>query len=675
MASPQATENRGIATWRRYPVGVEIDPEGVAHARLWAPKRQRVGCVLFQGSNAAKDQIELEPEGGGYFSGILPGAAPGTRYKMTLDGAGAFPDPASRFQPEGPHGPSQIIDARSYRWRANEWKGVSLAGQVLYELHIGTFTAEGTYLAAVDRLPYVADAGVTAIEIMPVCEFPGRFGWGYDGACLFAPFHHYGQPDDLRALVDAAHELGLGVLLDVVYNHFGPDGNYLREFSDHYFKGQTEWGDALNFDAEQSGPVRELVIGNAAYWIDEFHFDGLRLDATQQIFDESNPHVLAEVADAVRRAAEGRSTIVVAENEPQDSRLLRRENEDGFGLDGLWNDDFHHCAVVATTGRNEAYYAGYRGSAQEFVSVAKYGFLYQGEWFEWQNGRRGTPSFDMPMFRLVNFTQNHDQVANSANGLRLHDLTSPGRYRAITALLLLLPQTPMLFQGQEFAASSPFFYFADHKPELAALISRGRAEFLGQFVSIATSETTSRLSDPSDVRTFERCKLDWRERDRGTHRQSLALVRDIVRLRKADETLRTIGSLDESERRNWRSVDGAVVTDSAVIIRYFGTTPELDRLIAVNLGGRVHPNPFPEPLVAPPVDMVWRPIWSSEDPVYGGCGTPTVDSDDGGWWLTAESLVVLGPVGRENAPPASHHPSTEKEARAQWKARHEKTAR
>ena len=673
MGSPQIGERAAISSSRRYPVGVELGSDGSAHARVWAPRRERVALVHLERTGRPLEELQLEPEGDGYFSGTLSSLGAGALYKLKLDDAGLFPDPASRFQPEGPHGPSQVVDARGYHWRDAQWKGMPLAGQVLYEMHIGTFTTEGTYCAAVEHLRDVADSGVTVLELMPVTEFAGRFGWGYDGVNLFAPFHHYGQPDDLRALVDAAHEEGLAVILDVVYNHLGPDGNYLREFSDHYFKGQTEWGDALNFDGEQSAPVRELFTSNASYWIEEFHFDGLRLDATQQIFDESTPHIIAEITGAVRAAAPGRSTIVVGENEPQNAKLIRPP-QTGYGLDGLWNDDFHHCAIVATTGRSEAYYSGYRGTAQELVSTAKYGFLHQGVWFNWQGSRRGTPSLDVPAFQLVNFTQNHDQLANSCNGLRLHELTAPGRYRAITALLLLLPQTPMLFQGQEFAASSPFLYFADHKPELAALVAKGRAEFLGQFVSIATSEATSRLSEPANPSTFQRCKLDWRERELGPHAGALALVRDALRLRRNDETLRTTG-LPEGGTSATRRVDGAVINDEAFVLRYFGVRPELDRLIVVNLGRRIQADPFAEPLAAPPADMLWRPIWSSEHPVYGGCGTPAVDTDDGGWWLSAECLVVLGPVFADRAAPAPHHPATEKEARAQWKSRHEKTAR
>ena len=678
MVNPHLAAAPDVPAWRRYPIGTEVGPDGVVHCRLWAPKQSRVSFVTLAPSGAVATATELESEGNGYFSGVVSAREPGTLYKIRVGDSKDLPDPTSRFQPDGPHGPSQIVDGRGYAWRDRGWRGASLAGAVIYELHVGTFTREGTYTAAARHLRELAELGISIIEVMPISEFPGRFGWGYDGVGLFAPYHHYGQPDDLRRFVDDAHGHGLGVVLDVVYNHLGPDGNYLREFSEHYFKGTTEWGDALNFDGEDAGPVREFFTCNAAYWTDEFHFDGLRLDATQQIFDTSTPHIIAEVASAVREAAAGRSTVLIAENEPQNGEMVRPAEEGGCALDGMWNDDFHHSAMVAVTGRDEAYYSGYRGTAQELVSGAKYGFLYQGQWYEWQLGRRGAPAYDIAPFHLINFMQNHDQVANAAAGLRVHQLTSPGRDRAITALLLLLPQTPMLFQGQEFAASAPFLYFADHNPELAKLVRHGRSEFLGQFAHIATPETSARLADPSNESTFTRCKLDWSERHRGEHAAALALVGDLIRIRRSDPTFRRQWLQGSSENARdgivGRRLDGAVLGADAFVLRYFGERREQDRLVAVNLGRRLHAGPLAEPLIAPPKDMVWRPIWSSEAPAYGGSGTPPVDADNGGWWLPAESTIVLAPERREDAAPAPRQATSEKEARAQWKARYETTA-
>ena len=621
---------------RRYPIGVEFlhrssgPPQG--HARVWAPECRLVELVTKDDSGAAIDS-PLDSEGNGYFSGFIQNVLPGTKYRFRLDNGDAFPDPASRFQPEGPHGPSVMIDPTTFVWHDDGWQGIHLADQVLYELHVGTFTGEGTFAAAIDRLGDLSDVGVTTIEVMPVGEFPGRFGWGYDGVNLFAPSHLYGTPDDFRAFVDAAHQTGLGVILDVVYNHLGPDGNYLPRFSSRYLSGKrTEWGDALNFDGEDSAPVREFFTTNARYWIEEFHLDGLRLDATQQIFDQSSPHIIADVAAAVRAAAGDKATIVVGENEPQDVMLLRPREEGGCALDGLWNDDFHHSAWVAATGRAEAYYCGYHGSPQEFISAAKYGFLFQGEWYAWQHDRRGTPALDVSPERLIVFTQNHDQVANTARGHRVHRETSPARCRALAALLLLPPQTPMLFQGQEFAASSPFLYFADHKPELARLVRQGRAEFVSQFASIGSEPAEARVPDPSDIETFRRCKLDWSERS--SHREAVALHRDLIRLRREDVTL---------SRRTAGQLDGAVLADHAFALRFFGVGGD-DRLLIVNLGPRLRPETIPEPLLAPPANRCWTMCFSTESPEYGGWGTPHVETERHGWWIPAESAVLLRPA-------------------------------
>ena len=344
---------------RRLPIGAEIFSEGV-HFRVWAPHSKKVSVQLI--APGETKLIPLESESDGYFSGLIPEARANMLYKFQLD-SGTFPDPVSRFQPEGPHGPSQILDPAAFRWTDGEWRGVAREGQVIYEMHIGTFTPGGTWSSAMEQLPELARLGVTLLEVMPVADFPGRFGWGYDGVNLFAPTRLYGGPDDFRAFVDRAHALGLGVILDVVYNHIGPDGNYLKEFSPDYFSSryQNEWGEALNFDGAHSGPVREFFIANAGYWIDEYHLDGLRLDATQQIFDSSSEHVLAAITRRVREAANGRATYLVAENETQTSKLVRTFEEGGYGLDALWNDDFHHSARVAVTGRNEAYFCDHLG--------------------------------------------------------------------------------------------------------------------------------------------------------------------------------------------------------------------------------------------------------------------------------------------------------------------------
>ena len=482
-------------------------------------------------------------EPGTYFSGYIDAERAGTRYRFRLDGSQLYPDPASRFQPDGPHGPSQVIDPNAFSWTDGNWKGCDPEGQIIYEMHIGTFTPDGTWQAAMRELPNLADLGVTVLEVMPVADFPGRFGWGYDGVNLFAPTRLYGRPDDFRRFVDRAHSLGMGVILDVVYNHIGPDGNYLKQFAPAYFtdRHKNDWGEAINFDGPDAEPVREYFVANAGYWIDEFHLDGLRLDATQQIFDSSPENILAAIGKRVRQAARGRSSIVVAENEHQHANLVRPMSQGGYGLDMLWNDDYHHSAMSALSARSEAYYTDYPGTPQEFISAAKWGYLFQGQRYRWQKQPRGTPTMGLNPATFVNFLQNHDQVANSADGKRCHALTLPGKFRALTALTILMPGTPMLFQGEEFAASSVFLYFADHNPDLAPLVRRGRAEFLSQFKTLAQPAIQERLSHPEDPGTFERCKLDLSERER--HADVYALHRDLIHLRREDPVLRALAEV------------------------------------------------------------------------------------------------------------------------------------
>ena len=623
---------------RRYPIGAEILPGGGVHFRVWAPRRQKVEVAVETGGPMEIQRVELQPENSGYFSGVVPQAGAGTRYRFRLDGGDSFPDPASRYQPEGPHGPSQVVDPSAFQWSDANWPGAAIEGQVVYEMHLGTFTREGTWAAAARELPELSKAGVSVVELMPVADFPGRFGWGYDGVGWFAPVRIYGEPDDFRRFVDEAHRVGLGVILDVVYNHVGPDGNYLSQFSPDYFTSRygNEWGEAINYDGENAAPVREFVLTNVAYWVEEFHVDGLRLDATQQIFDASSENIVAALTKRVRAAARGRKTIVVAENEPQETRLVRAVEQGGYGLDGLWNDDFHHTARVAATGRREAYYTDYEGKPQELISTVKYGYLYQGQHYQWQHKRRGTVCWGLRPAQFVTFLDNHDQIANSGRGQRLHQLTSPGRYKALTALLLLGPGTPMLFQGQEFAATSPFCFFADHDAGLAKLVRNGRAEFLSQFPSLAQPGMSGIFSDPGDPDTFERCKLDFGERR--SHAAIYQLHKDLMRLRREDPVFRA---------QTPRGVDGAVLSAEAFLLRFFGENGD-DRLLLVNLGVDLLLDPAPEPLLAPPERKLWDLLWSSEDPRYEGTGTPPVDSVCN-WSVPGNSAVVLRPVEAKSA--------------------------
>jgi len=577
---------------RRRSIGAEVCENGV-HFRVWAPESRDVAVVID-----GRD-IPLDREADGCCSALVRDAHAGTRYGFRI-GDRVYPDPASRFQPDGPHALSEVIDPSAYAWRDAQWRGVALKGAIGYELHIGTFTREGTYAAASAHFGELADLGINLIELMPLHEFPGTFGWGYDGVDLWAPYHCYGTPDDLRRFVDDAHAHGIGVILDVVYNHFGPDGFYLAQFSSDYTtkRNATEWGDAINFESPH---VRTLFRENAAYWIDEFHFDGLRLDATQSIHDWSEPHIIREIVEHAHRAAGDRSIVIVAENEPQDTRLIRE-----YGVDAMWNDDWHHAAMVAATGRIEAYYLDYRGTPQEFVSMAKLGFLFQGQHYRWQRKPRGTPSHDLAPERFTCFLQNHDQIANTPRSERVW-------HPALTALLFLQPQTPMLFQGQELAAQTPFFYFADHKPELAELVAKGRAEFMTQFPSVDLDS----LPLPHSRATFEACKLDRDHRDE----EALRIHRELIALRREEPFV--------EQRSDW--LHGAVLGEQCFALRWL-TGGSHDRLLLINLGEATRIEPAGEPLLATPSGFArWRVRWKHGD----------VEFDP--WAISANAAIVLEP--------------------------------
>jgi maltooligosyltrehalose trehalohydrolase len=612
-----------------YEVGAHVQETGTSF-RVWADSHDKVSVVI--GDQA----YPLKSESGGYFSGHISDVGDGDTYAFLVDGKGPFPDPATRFQPFGPHGVSQIVDPEIFPWTDDAWPGVELAGQVIYELHIGTFTREGTWQAAARELPNLASLGITLIELMPVAEFDGAFGWGYDGVDLFAPTRNYGSPDDFRAFVDAAHANGIGVILDVVYNHLGPSGNYLSEFSNSYFstKKKTDWGASINFDGDKSCAVRQFYCSNAAYWITEYHLDGLRLDATQDIHDSSKDHIIAELTRAARKAGGPRNILIVAENEPQETKLIRPVNQGGFGIDALWNDDFHHSAIVAATGQRGAYYLDYLGSSQELLSSLKHGFLYQGQWYSWQKKRRGSSTLGTKPESMVAYLQNHDQVANSARGLRLHKLTTYGRFKALTTVLLLGPATPMLLQGQEFASSAPFLYFAEHNAELAEQVRQGRSEFLQQWRNLAAAHLD--YDDPSSPETFEKCKLDFSERE--TNREVYDLHRDLLLLRKSEQVF----------SRQDRQFDGAILGPEAFVVRFFSEGFKDDKLLVVNLGSELRLPVSPIPLLAPVENTSWIVEWSTEDPRYGGNGTAALDSELN-WIIPGHAAVVLKPDVTKNA--------------------------
>jgi maltooligosyltrehalose trehalohydrolase len=619
---------------RRYPIGAELIGPDQTHFRVWAPKARGVDLVLEDGAGKNPQQTchPLQAEEAGYFSGQANAGAD-TRYWFRVNDH-LYPDPASRFQPGGPHGASRIIDPARFRWTDSHWPGISLKGQIIYEMHIGTFTRAGTWGAAAQQLEELARIGITVVEMMPVAEFPGKFGWGYDGVDLFAPSHLYGTPDDLRAFIDCAHSLGLGVILDVVYNHFGPDGNYLGAFSDDYLTrgNENEWGDAINFDGRNSGPVREFFITNGRYWIEEFHFDGFRFDALHAICDHSSEYIIGAVGRAAREAAGARSIILIAENDRQEAKMVRPRSEGGDNLDGMWNDDFHHGAVVALTNRKEAYFGDYRGAPQEFISAAKHGFLYQGQALSWRKALRGSSTFGIPSEAFVCFIENHDQIANTGPGERVRFQTSPARYRAMTALLLLGPWTPLLFQGEEFGASRPFMFFADlGDASVREAIRKGRAQWLAPFLSLTEEEALRTLPAPDDPEVFACCKLDFSEREKNQQLYDLHI--DLLKLRREDSRFR---------QQKPGSIDGAVLGTKSFVLRYFSKEGD-DRLVLVNFGERQELHPASEPLLAPLSGCRWEPLWTSESSRYGGEDAVVIASPEQ-WCLPAESATALRPV-------------------------------
>jgi malto-oligosyltrehalose trehalohydrolase len=518
------------------PFGARLLADGGAQFRLWAPSAQRVDLSLV--SVPESTLVPMQALADGWYECSVREARAGSRYAFRIDGGLLVPDPASRFNPDDVHGPSAVIDSASYAWRDGQWHGRPWHEAVVYEMHVGTFTPQGTFAAAIERLDDLVQVGITAIELMPVADFPGRRNWGYDGVLLFAPDASYGTPDDLKALVDAAHARGLMVLLDVVYNHFGPDGNYLHVYAKPFFneRHQTPWGAAINFDAAASRTVRDFYIHNALYWLTEYRFDGLRLDAVHAIADDSSPDIVEELARAVRDAAgDTRHVHIVLENDRNQARYLPRAAAGApRWATAQWNDDIHHAAHILATGECDGYYADYAAQPLWFFgrSLAE-GFGYQGEPSPYRDGApRGEVSTHLPPGAFVNFLQTHDQVGNRAFGERIARIADPVALRALVACTLLAPAVPMIFMGEEFAASAPFLYFCDFHGELAQAVTRGRREEFGRFERFRDEQLRARIPDPNDAATFERSQLDWSERERGEHRLWLDLHRDLLRIRR-----------------------------------------------------------------------------------------------------------------------------------------------
>lgn len=504
------------------PLGATIVDGGV-HFLVWSPGSDRVDVVV-EGAGVHP----LEGDGEGYFSARVDGLGPGARYRYRLDGADDYPDPASRSQPEGVHGPSEVVDPGAFEWSDAGWEGVDLADLVVYELHVGTFTDEGSFDAAAERLEDLAGLGITAVEVMPVADFPGSRNWGYDGVNLFAPAASYGGAEAFRRFVDRAHGLGLAVLLDAVYNHLGPEGNYLPAVTRGAFftdRHKTPWGDAVNFDGPDAAGVRTLVVANALHWLTEYHIDGLRLDATHAIVDESDRHILAELSERVRDLP-GWGRILIAEDERNQPGVVAPPADGGLGMDAVWADDIHHQLRSFAAGDNDGYYAHYTGSISDIVTTLRHGW--------WRDMEA---ALDLSPPRFVHCIQNHDQVGNRAFGERLNHEVDPALYRALSALLLLSPYTPLLFMGQEWSASSPFLFFTDHPEPLGQQVTRGRREEFGRFAAFADPETRRQIPDPQDPATRQSSVLRWEEREESQHAGVLALYTELLRLRRGHPAL------------------------------------------------------------------------------------------------------------------------------------------
>ncbi|MGE5088829.1 MAG: malto-oligosyltrehalose trehalohydrolase [Candidatus Levyibacteriota bacterium] len=518
------------------PFGAARGDDGTTRFRLWAPAATQVDLVL--GHDGMTSDRAMRACDGGWYEALVTGAGAGSRYAFRIDGTTVVPDPASRFNPDDVHAPSAVVDPHAFDWREDGWRGRPWEEAVIYELHVGSFTPAGTFDGVVDRLDYLAALGVTAIEMMPIADFPGTRNWGYDGVLPFAPDASYGPPQALKRLVQAAHARDLMVLLDVVYNHFGPEGNYLCAYAPQFFnpRHQTPWGAAINFDGEQSRTVRDFFVHNARYWLEEYRFDGLRIDAVHAIADDSRPDIVSEIAAAVRAdAGRLRHVHVVLENDRNEARYLERDRHrrPRFAT-AQWNDDVHHAAHVLATGERDGYYGDYAATPlQQLARGLAEGFVYQGEPSPYRNQAvRGEPSCGLPATAFVNFLQTHDQVGNRAFGERIGTIAAPQTLAALAACLLLAPSPPLIFMGEEFGASTPFLYFCDFGPELAEAVTRGRQKEFARFERFRAPGAAEAIPDPCAASSFTRSRLDWRESDLDGNRVRLAGYRELLALRR-----------------------------------------------------------------------------------------------------------------------------------------------
>ncbi len=551
-------------TTTRYTCGPQLDENG-CEFRLWAKPDARIDLVLQEAGGERRLPMHRDPDG--IFRIHVPGVRAGARYWFSFNGDGPFPDPASRYQPDGVHAASQVVDAGLFNWSADRAPDLTRRELVIYELHVGTFTPGGTFAAAIEKLDTLCDLGINTIELMPVADFAGERNWGYDGVSLYAPAHVYGTPDDLRRLILEAHRRGLAVLMDVVYNHLGPDGAYHSMFAPHFYskRHKTPWGDGLNFDAEERDKVRDYFIESALMWVREYHADGLRADATMAIQDDSQPHFLAELTDRVHAEARalGRTVFLFAEDERNERRLVLPTADGGYGFDGVWADDFHHHMRRRLAGDCDGYFCDFDGKAANIARTIQDGWFFQGQTSSYKHVPRGTSPEGLPPESRVFCLQNHDQIGNRAFGERLSSQIPLPLYLAGSALLLLSPEIPLLFMGQEWAASEPFLFFTDHHAELGQQVTEGRRKEFEHFATFADPEKRDTIPDPQSPETFRRSTLDWDARQQAEHAGCLRWYRSLLHLRARLLAVAQFDSVhaihDDAIAIRWRSETGALV--------------------------------------------------------------------------------------------------------------------
>ena len=589
-------------------LGAHVVPGGVEFA-VWAPKPHSVAVEV------GDERVPLVRGADDVWTGFVSGIGAGTRYLYRLNDEWSYPDPYSRSQPEGPHGPSEVIDPDSHTWRDAAWTGLRTSGLVVYECHVGIQTHEGTFDALAGDLDTLKNLGVNAIEIMPIAEFPGLRNWGYDGVDLFAPSHVYGGPAGLKRLVDAAHERGIGIILEVVYNHFGPDGNYLGQYSDDYLTDRhlTPWGEAVNFDGPNSEWVRRFVIDNALYWLREYHIDGLRLDAAFSFRDDSPSHILRDLT-ITARAAVDHPIVLIAETYENDARYVTPVDAGGYGFDAVWADDFHHSVHAAASHEHSGYYVDYAGTTEELARTINRGWLYEGDHSRHFNAERGTSSEGLPARAFVYCIQNHDQVGNRAFGRRFSHLTGVEAMKPWSALLLLLPYTPMIFAGEECAASSRFHYFTDHHGELGRAVTEGRR---AEATKMAEFTQHVELQDPQMEETFLESKLDLSERQRGSGEAMMNMYRALLTVRREDPVIR---------RQDRAQTQASAASAQLLLVRMWDGGDE--RLVVCNVGLAIDASPAAAGVPAELLECDWQVLLSTNERRFGGTDDrPRFDRD------------------------------------------------